>query len=95
MFFGLHQEISQIWIFTTAAGFLKESRHNLIAAESAKCRKAQTEFNVFFNTPQSNTGQNYANAIGVNARLFLSVKKQQAFRPLIAYQKSRNGKKLR
>ena len=71
-----------------------------ISSQSHHCRKrqmqkAQTEFNVFFNTPQSNTGPDNANANWVNAKVFLSFKKQQAFRPLIAYQKSRNDKKIR
>ena len=53
-------------------------------------QKVQTEFNVFFNTPQSNTRQDYANANGVNAWVFLSVKKQTAFRSLIAQESMKN-----
>ena len=50
----------------------------------------QTEFNVFFNTPQSNTRQDYANANKVNDWIFLSVKKQTAFRSLIAQESMKN-----
>ena len=55
----------------------------------------QTELNLFFITPQSNTRQDYANANGANAQVFLSAKMQPAFRPLIAHQKLRINKKFR
>ena len=71
-----------------------------ISSQSHRCikrklQKAQSEINVFFKTPQSKTGQDYANANGVNARVFLSAKMQPAFRPLIAHQESRIDKKFR
>ena len=70
-----------------------------ISSQSHRCRKrksqkAQTEINVFFNTPRSNTGQDYAKANGVNALVFLSAKMQTAFRPLIAHQEMRIDNKI-
>ena len=53
-------------------------------------QKVQTELNVFLNTPQSNTRQDYANANEVNAWIFLSVKKQTAFRSLVAQESMKN-----
>ena len=47
---------------------------------------------MFFNTPQSNTRQDYAKANGVNALVFLSIEMQPAFRPLIAHQALRIDK---
>ena len=59
-----------------------------------KLQKVQTEFNVFFNTSQSNTRQDYAKANVVNALVFLSIEMQPAFRPLSAHQESRIDKKI-